>query len=247
MESVGEQALLPRVIAASALMVAASAAGAGCPSTFEGGNLGDWLFATTGVYGSSGVELHNGSQMAFVNHVGGHGNNYGHSTTSSSLSCTLNYSAGETLSFDIHAVALIGTGFGGPAHSGSGVRVDFLNAFNVALGSVGFYNYTDPGMLGPHEFPISNTQLHFEALMSDYAELGDVSPSAPKKISLTYLAWAQFVGGGNIYPNVVGSASVYFDDVAVGAVPEPSTSVLMLGGVGLLGWLRRRVPRALVA
>jgi hypothetical protein len=224
--------VLVRFVAALFISVAAPHATASCYSS-----LGppDWTFATTGVNGSSGIELHNGNQMAWVYHAGGHGSNYGSSTTSSSLSCTLDYSASQTLAFDMHPVAV----FLG-AHAGAGVRIDLLNVFNVSLGSAGLYHYTNPALLGPNEFLVSNTQQHFEAPMSDFATLAGVNPATPAKLSLTFLGWSNFSGGGNIYPNDTGTATVHFN---VGVVPEPTSMILMSLGLGLLSWFRRGQPR----
>jgi hypothetical protein len=37
---------------------------------------------------------------------------------------------------------------------------------------------------------------------------------------------------------------VAVDNISVSAVPEPSTYAMMFGGLGLVGWMKRRKSRA---
>ena len=62
---------------------------------FEDGTATDWM-ATANGSGSTGVELHNDSQMAAVKHTG---------SGLHSLSFDFDYISTDTLSFDMHAVA----------------------------------------------------------------------------------------------------------------------------------------------
>lgn len=201
-----------------ALMIAASAAQADCPlqSTFEGGTLDGWLSGTTGGTGSTKVELHNGSKAAYVQHS---------AAGSHLLSCDTAYIAGGILEFDLQAIA---TRDGGTtASSSAGLTVSFLSSLNATLGSMGWFNVNKQSLLGVHDIQIDQSQHHYANSMNALAGQAGLSASAPiARISLS------FVGTGL---GVVGfgasHASVWFDNVQVAAVPEPSKSRLTIFGL----------------
>ena len=203
-------------------------------NTFENGNLASWQYTTTGGSSVTGVTLHNNSQMAYVTHTGT-GPLNGSTTTTSSLAHDFAYTPTELFSFDMHAVATTASGNpSGTKHSGSGVKVSFLNVFNVAMGSFSLLNYTNPALLGTNEFYVDNVQHNYNASMGTFASQAGLNPqNAIAKISLTFIAWGQYSGGGNIYPNVGATANVWFDNVAVGAVPESSTYAMLLSGLAI--------------
>lgn len=204
---------------------------------FEDGNHTGWLYTSvpgSGGSGATGVELHNSSQMAFVNHRG---------NGQDSLSMDFSYLANDILSFDMHAVASLGYTYSGvPLHSSSGVVMTFLNFLNVPLGSVSLVNATNPGAPGSSSIAIDALQHDYSALMSDFAAtagLGAVDPIA--KVSLEFFSTGAYSFGGNIYPNGYSSASVWFDNVTVGVVPVPAAVWLFASGfIGLMGVAGRR-------
>jgi hypothetical protein len=71
-------------------------------------------------------------------------------------------------------------------------------------------------------------------------------PSTPLAERPTFVAdFSHSIGVSftGIDGTVTTSTSGYFPDtIAVAAIPEPSTWALMLGGMGLLGWLRKQSP-----
>ncbi len=209
------------VWAGLALSGAAQAAGP-CDSDFEDGTLGAWLSSTTGGVGSAGVESHNGSKMAFVLHTG---------SGSHALSCDFAYSASQLLSFDMHAVALLG----GAAQASSGVVLSFYNPVNVALGTASFVNITNPASLGPTAYAVDNLQHHYEATMAGFAALAGLDGSAAiSKVSLQFYASAQ-----TIFGCCASSSSVWFDNISVTAVPEPAVQALVLCGLAAVIGLTR--------
>ena len=78
--------------------------------------------------------------------------------------------------------------------------------------------------------------------MSDYLAAAGLGAGDPvTKVSLEFFATAQYSWGGNIYPNGAPSASVWFDNVTVGAVPLPPALWLFGSGLlGLIGVARRK-------
>jgi len=179
---------------------------------FEDGNTSGWLESTTGGSGSTGVELHNGSNMAFVQH---------------------SYSGLETLSFDMHVIPNKGT----QVNASGGVKLSFLNSFNNALGSASLVNTTNPAALGPHDILIDGVQHHYSNLLSDYVTLAGLDATAPiAKFSLTYFAYSEHI---QYYD--ASSSKVWFDNVNVSAVPVPA-AVWLFGSalLGLTGLARRK-------
>ena len=201
---------------------------------FEDGNHDGWQTTTTGGIGSTGVQLHNSSQMAFVQHIG---------SGSHSLSHEFSYADDYMLAFDMQAVAVLsGGGSNVTLHAGSGVTVSFLNLFNVELGSISFVNTTNPESLGPDSFLVDNNQHNYQALMSEYATAAELFTTDPiSKINVSYWSWAS-----QHYYSASGftdrsSATVWFDNVTVSQVPIPAAVWLFGSGlIGLIGIARRK-------
>jgi len=205
----------PLAALAASLALAAPVQAADSFFDFEGGDVGSWLESTTGGSGSTGVETHNGSQMAFAKHPGSHMH---------SLSHDFGYVPGDVLSFDMQAVANPGPF---TAHSFSGVSLSFLNSFNVSLGSMALYNTTNPASLTAHQYAIDNLQHGYSATMSSWATVAGVSAgSSVAKVAVSFIASAQSFSGTNY-----SAAYVWFDNVRVAAVPEPGQWALMLAGL----------------
>ena len=197
---------------------------------FEDGNTSGWLESTLGV-GSTVVELHNSSQMARVQQIGGGGR---------TLSMDFDYLASEMLSFDMHAVANSASRTGETVHSASGVKLSFLNTFNVALGSTRLIRTTNASWLVGHDNSIDGVQHNYSALMSDYAGLAGLSVVDPiSKINLSFFTSAQtgFFGQKS-------TATVWFDNVTIGdvsTVPVPAAAWLFGSGLlGLIGVAKRK-------
>jgi hypothetical protein len=218
----------PLAALAASLALAAPVQAADSFFDFEGGDVGSWLESTTGGSGSTGVETHNGSQMAFAKHVG----SYKHS-----LSHDFGYVPGDVLSFDMQAVANPGVN----THSFSGVSLSFLNSFNVSLGSMALYNTTDPASLTAHQYAIDNLQHGYSATMSSWAMAAGVLAGAPvAKVAVSFIASAQtYFNYGYFYSD----AYVWFDNVRVAAVPEPGQWALMLAGLLATAHTARRRRR----
>ena len=197
---------------------ACSNASAAFVDNFEDGNANGWMETSIGS-GSTGVELHNASQMAFATHTG---------SGLHLLSMDFNYLDSGMLSFDMHAVAYPAGG----SNAKSGVTISFMNNFNVVLGSIGFINATSSSLLGLTDNPIDNLQHYFGASMSDFSALAGLGAADPiSKISLAFFAQAQTTG----YFGDNSIAGVWFDNVAVAHAPLPAA--VWLFGSGLLGFL----------
>ena len=202
------------------------------PETFEDGNADGWLVGSATGTGSTGVELHNESQMAFAKQTG---------NGTHSLSIDFSYEADATLSFDMHAIASPSTN----TQANSGVVVSFLNAFNTSLGYMRLINNTS-GSYGTYDIAVDGQQHNFSALLSDWALQAGLGASDPiSKVSLSYFATAQSYNGYSQtgYPHLYqSSASVWFDNVNATVNPIPAPGALILGslGAGLVGWLRKR-------
>jgi len=202
-----------------------SSANAAFCDNFEDGDHAGWLLSTTGGIGSTGVELYNGSKMAYVEHTG----RYQHA-----LSRDFSYSSSEPLSFDMQAVAISNQGL----RASSGVTISFLNAFNVELGSISLCNDTHPGELVAPSYAIDQLQHHYDASLAEFAAMAGLKQTDdPKKISLSFWAW------GDTKPAIAGYhhsyAYVHFDNVCVGgnANPVPVPAAVWLFGSGLIGLL----------
>lgn len=216
------------LLASFLVVVSSSTSAAVFFDDFEDGDTSGWLEGATSGVGSTGVELHNTSQMAFVHQTG---------SGARSLSIDFSYLASDTLSFDMHAVAFSAADVFGTAHASSGVTISFLNTFNLELGSASLVNATNPGTLGPNDSLIDNLQHNYSSLLSDYAALAGLDTTDPiSKVSLTYFATGQTTRTGGRT-----SATVWFDNVTVSAVPVPAAAWLFGSGlVGLVGVARRK-------
>ena len=175
---------------------------------FEDGDHLGWLESTTGGSGSTGVELHNSSQMAFIQHTG---NDF------HSLSYDFSYAANQHLSFDMHTVAHsadVSTG-GALVHAGSGVTLSFLDVFNTTLGSVSLTYRTDPASLGENSILVDTSQHNYDLLMSDYASQAGMDAADPiVKVSLSFWAW-----GVTSFHGHASNATVWFDNVTISGEP----------------------------
>jgi hypothetical protein len=198
---------------------------------FEDETLGPWLPATNTGSGSTGVEMHNGSMMAFARHSGGgfHG-----------LSYDAVYAPDAVLSFQMQAVALAGfSGCCTPVHSAAGVTLSFLSAFNAPLGTMSLYNVTNTSWLGSTDLAVDSAQHDYRATMRTFAQQAGLQSSAGiAKISIAFRAIGDTVctpGCGS------SSSSVFFDSVTISAVPEGETASLLLAGLAFLGTMMRRL------
>jgi hypothetical protein len=201
------------------------------PEDFEDGNHDGWLVGVATGNGTTGVEIHNSSQMAFITQLG---------SGSHSLSTDFGYSASETLSFDMHAIAqsAYDSSFERHSHANSGVQVSFLNAFNTELGYIRLINNSS-GTYGTNDIPIDDLQHNYSALLSAWAAQAGLGYADPiSKVSLSFFASA----GSTTYSNAYGQ--VWFDNIngnGNGTPVVPAPGAIMLGsiGIGLVGWLRR--------
>lgn len=214
---------------------------AGFSDDFEDGNHDGWFAATNGGSSTDGVELHNGSLMAYVAHTGTGSPTGPRTSNENSLTHDFAFSASQSLSFDMQAVATsASTCCIAYADGKAGVTLTFLNIFNVAVGSAGLYFSTSPSLLAANENPVDSAQHHYAATMATFASLAGISDtSSISTVSLTFRALGQFVGGGNIYPTASGTGKVWFDNVMV-AVPEPASYAMLLAGLVLLGLIGLR-------
>jgi hypothetical protein len=195
----------PQMVAMATLCLAAPLAHA-FSFDFENGDLGPWLSSVSGS-GTTNVTLHNTSLMAHEQQVTG---------GTRTLSFDFDYVPTDTLAFDMHAMS---AGY----QSGAGVRINFNNAFNVALGSVAFYNLTDAAQLPVHGFAIDAVQHRYSASESSFAAQAGLLAAAPiSKVSIIFAAWNSGLASTN--------GEVWFDNVT-NAVPEPNTLITMLVGV----------------
>jgi hypothetical protein len=201
------------------LLFTCSNASAAFVDNFEDENADGWLLTSSGS-GSTGVELHNASQMAYATHTG---------SGFHMLSMDFNYLASNSLSFDMHAVAYPSSA----SNAISGIELSFLNNLNVELGSTRLANATELSWIDTTDLLVDNVQHHYEASFSDFAALAGLGATDPiSTLSISFFAQAQTTN----YPyNNRSNATVWFDNVNVSAVPVPAA--VWLFGSGLLGLL----------
>ena len=204
---------------------------------FEDGLTTGWLTTTSGFPGgATGVELHNGSQMAFVSHasVGRPSGGGRHA-----LSQDFAYNPLRSLLFDMHATAdAVSGAVGGTKHAKSGVTISFLDFISRPLGSVGLV-YSSSGVVGPDEFLIDNAQLHYDLRLPALLSLAGLTSSDPvTKFSVSFWASSEHFFGGGIYPDYRSRATVWFDNVQV--IPIPAGLWLMISAVAAFVAFRRR-------
>ena len=188
-------------------MVGAANASTTFPDDFEDGNHDGWLVGSATGTGSTGVELHNSSKMAFATQTG---------SGTHSLSIDFNYVPDATLSFDMHAIALTAhePGTTASAQANSGVMVSFLDSLNGELGYMRLINNTS-GSYEAHDIAIDGLQHNYSALLSYYAVKAGLSDAYPiSKVSLSY--WST---GSNVY-GAESSSTVWFDNVDVCTIPS---------------------------
>jgi hypothetical protein len=195
---------------------------------FEDGNAVGWQETIVGnSAGSTGVESHNGSLMAFAKDTG---------ATSFSLSHDFNYVSDQTLAFTMQAIANAN-----PCcdilEASSGVTISFLDVFNSTLGSVTIANASNSALT---DILVDTAQHDYSASMGVFATQAGLNPASTiSKLNLNFFAY------GETYGNVSGVAhstsSVWFDNVNVSAVPVPAAAWLFgTGLVGLIGVARRK-------
>lgn len=195
---------------------------------FEDGNTSGWLETATGnLIGSTGVESHNASLMAFAKDTG---------ATSYSLSHDFSYVSDQTVSFAMHAIANSNPCCG-ILHASSGVTISFLDIFNSTIGSVTIANATDPSLT---DILVDNLQHDYSASMGVFATQAGLNPTdSISKINLSFFASADT--SGNSAGVAHSSSTVWFDNVNVNAVPVPAAAWLFGSGLlSLVGVARRK-------
>jgi hypothetical protein len=200
---------------------ACSNASAAFVDDFEDGNADGWLVTSSGS-GSTGVELHNASQMASAYHSGGGFH---------MLSKDFNYVGSDSMSFDMHAVAYTNHS----SQAMGGVKLSFLNDFNVVLGTTKIAYSTTESWIGANDLLVDNVQHHYEASFSDFAALAGLGSIDPiSKLSISFFSQAQTTDS---YYHYKSNATVWFDNVTVGAGSVPLPAAVWLFGSGVLGFL----------
>lgn len=188
---------------------------------FEDGDANGWSVFATGS-GSTGVEVNNGSMRAFAAQT---------QSGQNSLSRDFSYADDSLLSFEMQVIANPSTG----AESSGGVRISFLNSFNIEIDSLSFVNSTD-GALPANGFFIDETLNQFSNTMANFAAFGGLNDtSAVATMSLEFFAEAR--RSACCFAN----SKVWFDNVTVSAVPVPAAAWLFGSGLlGLIGVAKRK-------
>ncbi len=200
------------------LAFACSNASAAFVDDFEDGNADGWMETYNGS-GSTGVTTKNSSQMAYSSHSG---------SGKHLLSMDFDYMGSSILAFDMLATSYTNRG----ANAASGVELTFLDNWNAVLGSARFINVTSASWLGDNDVEIQDLQHNYSDSMSSFATLAGLGGGdAISKLSLSFFA----VGQTDWVYN--SSATVWFDNVTVGAGAVPIPAAVWLFGSGLLGLL----------
>ena len=195
---------------------------------FEDGDALDWN-ATVSGNGSTGVEEHNDTMMAFA---------YQRGSIQHSLSHDFDYSDNAELSFDMHAVAYTNTIFGTIYNSSSGVKLSFLDSMNSPIDSVALIYATDASWLDENDSPVDNTEHTYSNLMKDYAALAKIEDTD----SISTLSILFFAEGSEHNNSYESNSTVWFDNVTVttNAVPVPGAIWLFSSGLIALGVFRKK-------
>ena len=181
---------------------------------FEDGDHTDWLETATGnLLGSTGVETHNDSLMAFAQDTG---------SGSYSLSHDFSYVSNQIVSFAMQAIANSRPLSGDSVlHANSGVTISFLDIFNSTLGSVLITNATDPDSLGQNSILVDTAQHDYSASMAEFAaQAGLGTTDSISKINLNFFASAETFG--NVSGVAHSSSTVWFDNVTISDTPVDS-------------------------
>jgi len=192
---------------------------------FEDGDYTGW---PTSGSGSFGVVVYNESNMARAIQTG---------RGSSAFSHDFIYANDSILSFDMQVNGTVRVDYASyVAHGGGYVNVSFLNNFNVSIGSASLQYSTNPGSIDP-AYRIDSEMHHYEALMSEWAALAGLDNTENiSTLKLSFTAWAERTTEAHYQ----STGTVWFDNVSVSSVPEPTTLCMLgLGSLTLL--MKRRV------
>ncbi len=190
---------------------------------FEEGNSDGWLESwQQGQWGEAtgswDVVYHNKSNMARVQHKtdGFH-----------AFTQNFTYIDDSILSFDMQISGQADINAGN--HAGGHVAVSFLNKFNVKLGSVSLIYSTSPSSINP-AYRVDSNLHHYSASMSEWADFADlVTTDNVSTLSLSFVAWGQ----QDSWLQAGSTGTVWFDNVKIEIIPEPTTLVLFAIGTML--------------
>ncbi len=191
---------------------------------FEDGDHAGWQITTPSGTGSTGVNTHNTSLMAYSTHTG---------TGSHALTYDFGYIGSDNLSFDMQAIANRANFGSQQVHANSGVIISFLDTFNISKGTVSFQNHTAGGTpLGVYDFLIDSNMHNYSGSFDLFANAAGIDTGIVgiDKLSISFFSAAS--RAGSAYSN----ATVHFDNVSVDTTsPVPLPAAAWLFGSGLLG------------